>query len=463
VPGRIRVAAALVVACVIAGAVRIAEPGSAASQPVRLSAGAVTVVEGDTGDRTVRVPLTLSAPMHDSLQVHYSVGPYRSVGAETVTAADMQFASGTVRFDVSPTTGRTPVQVDLPVVLHANTVPEGPESYAVTLSHVTVDGPPDAVEITTPVAIGSVYDDDGAPGVRVSVGSVTLAEGGPGVTELAAVPVTLSAPVAAPVSVRYVVKGVTADPRVDFRAPTSGSVTFPPGVVVRSLDVPIVGDDRSEGDETVAIGLSDPAGAVLGTTLGVVLVRDPTPFGRAPGPRVTITGDSITDLAAAALRRELSARYSTSILAVPGATMTMMTPYLRDQLATGPDVAVIDLGTNDAMTDNPHWARDVAAIRATIAPVPCVELVTVNDTVADRMGSFFTRRSVTVGARINAALHEAAAMSPHVHLVDWKAAVDGDAAPGGPNVLTSDGIHPTPLGQAWLAHHIREAVDRDCR
>jgi lysophospholipase L1-like esterase len=68
-----------------------------------------------------------------------------------------------------------------------------------------------------------------------------------------------------------------------------------------------------------------------------------------------------------------------------------------------------------------------------------------------------------VGARINAALREAAAKSPYVHLVDWKAAVDADTTPGGPNVLTSDGIHPTPLGQAWLAHHIRDAVDRDCR
>src|SRR5207244_12204344 len=112
-----------------------------------------------------------------------------------------------------------------------------------TLADRSGDGPPDTAVIATPVAVGSVFDDDGASGApagtRVSVGSVTLAEGAPGVTHTAAVPVTLSAPVATTVSVRYVVKGVTADRGLDFDGPASGTVTFPPGVVVRTVDVSI--------------------------------------------------------------------------------------------------------------------------------------------------------------------------------------------------------------------------------
>jgi lysophospholipase L1-like esterase len=177
---------------------------------------------------------------------------------------------------------------------------------------------------------------------------------------------------------------------------------------------------------------------------------------------VTITGDSITELTEGALRNELSPTYSSSILAVPGATMAMMTPYLRDQLETVPDAAVINLGTNDVLTVNRDWARSLATIRAAVASQRCVEFVTVNDTVADRLAGFFVHHPVTIGAQINTVLHAIAATSPNVHLVDWKTAVDADAAPGGAGVLTVDGIHPSPIGQAWLAQHIHAALERDC-
>ena len=70
---------------------------------------------------------------------------------------------------------------------------------------------------------------------------------------------------------------------------------------------------------------------------------------------------------------------------------------------------------------------------------------------------------MTIGAQINQVLHRAAVTDPNVHLVDWKAAVDADAASGRPGALTTDGIHPSPMGQAWLAHHIHAALSRDCR
>ena len=375
----------------------------------------------------------------------------------------MDAPSGTLRFDVSPHTGATPVQASIALHVASDTMPEPIESFSVTLSDLATEGPAGAAVIGTPVAVGTVFDDDRSSTTRVSVGAVTIPEGGPGVTHVAHVPVTLSSPVPTPVSVHYAVKGITATHGVDFDGPSAGTVTFPPGVVDRSIDVPVLGDDRAEPDETIAVGLTDPSGAALGNPLGVVLVRDPTSFGRTPGPHVTITGDSITELTEGALRNELAPSYSSSILAVPGATMAVMTPYLRDQLGSAPDAAVVSLGTNDVLTANPDWARSLATIRAMVASQRCVVFVTVNDTVADRLGAFFVRHPVTIGAQINAVLRAAAATSPNVHLVDWKTAVDADAAPGGAATFTVDGIHPSVIGQAWLAQHIHTALTRDCR
>ncbi len=461
-PRRIRATGLLVVALALAVAIRIADPGSAELEPVRVSAGAVTIVEGDTGMRLVHVPVTLSAPSHRPLRVHYVVAPYQPLGGAAVSTSDIEPATGTLRFDVDPDTGRTASQADIPIRVTSDIVAEPTESYSVTLSDLDVDGFAGDAVIATPVAVGTIFDDDASSARRVSAGTVTIPEGGEGVTHVAEVPVTLSAPAPTAVSVPFAVKGITAVRGVDYDGPTTGTVTFPAGVVDRTIDVPIFGDGRAESDETLVVGLLPAQGAALGNALGVVLVRDPTSFGATPGPHVTVTGDSITDLTAPALRNELASTYSSSILAVPGATMAMMTPMLRDQLHDVPDAAVINLGTNDALSDNHHWARDLAEIRAAVAPLPCVEFVTLNDTAADRFDSFFVRRRSTIAARINVALRRLAATSANVHLVDWKAAVDADAAPDGADVLTSDGIHPSPIGQAWLAAHIHAAIDRDC-
>ena len=461
-PGRVWASTALVVAIVLVAAVRIAAPGSAAPEPVRVSTGAVTIVEGDAGTRVARIPVTLSAPSRTSLRVHYAVAPYQPLGGAAVDADDMDAPSGTLRFDVSPHTGVTPVQASIALHVASDTMPEPIESFSVTLSDLAAEGPAGAAVIGTPVAVGTVFDDDRSSTTRVSVGTVTMPEGGPGVTHVAHVPVTLSSPAPTPVSVHYAVKGITATHGVDFDGPSAGTVTFPPGVVDRSIDVPVLGDDRAEPDETIAVGLTDPSGAALGNPLGVVLVRDPTSFGRTPGPHVTITGDSITELTEGALRNELAPSYSSSILAVPGATMAVMTPYLRDQLGSAPDAAVVSLGTNDVLTANPGWARSLATIRAMVASQRCVVYVTVDDTVEParrvlRPPTGHDRR------QINAVLRAAAATSPNVHLVDWKTAVDADAAPGGAATFTVDGIHPSVIGQAWLAQHIHTALTRDCR
>ncbi len=89
--------------------------------------------------------------------------------------------------------------------------------------------------------------------------------------------------------------------------------------------------------------------------------------------------------------------------------------------------------------------------------VPCVELVTINDTTSDYFGALNSGRPDTVGTDINQAIVAAVATYPTMHVIDWKAAVDADPT------LLADGIHPSTTGKQWLALHYRSAVDQDCR
>ena len=82
---------------------------------------------------------------------------------------------------------------------------------------------------------------------------------------LAAFAVTLSAPSGLPVTVGYATADGTATAGSDY-LPASGTLTFAPGVTSQTVPVTIVGDATYEADETFVVVLSQPAGAVLGTS-----------------------------------------------------------------------------------------------------------------------------------------------------------------------------------------------------
>ncbi len=89
------------------------------------------------------------------------------------------------------------------------------------------------------------------------------------------------------VTVAYATGGGTATPGVDYR-PASGTLTFAPGTIARSLTIEILSDELSEPNETVEIRLSNPANAeIVGSSVAILTItdNDAPPTARFAGER----------------------------------------------------------------------------------------------------------------------------------------------------------------------------------
>lgn len=107
----------------------------------------------------------------------------------------------------------------------------------------------------------------------VTVGSASVVEGDAG-TAVVKVPIDLSAPSAAKVTVSYEVKGGTATAGSDFVAHKAKMSFVPGGPVSKVISVTVRGDSSPEPDESVLVDLSSPVNATLGNTEGVVTILD---------------------------------------------------------------------------------------------------------------------------------------------------------------------------------------------
>ncbi|MDX6585028.1 MAG: hypothetical protein QOI10_4212, partial [Solirubrobacterales bacterium] len=111
----------------------------------------------------------------------------------------------------------------------------------------------------------------GAP--AASVGDATVPEDGGSAT----VPVTLSGPSARTVTVDYATAAGTASAGADYTS-TSGTVTFAPGEISKTVSVPIIDDNLEEHPpETFTVDLSNPQEASIADGSGVVSIVDNDP------------------------------------------------------------------------------------------------------------------------------------------------------------------------------------------
>ncbi len=99
------------------------------------------------------------------------------------------------------------------------------------------------------------------PSVSVSGGSVT--EGNSGTSSLPFT-LTLSAASQQTVTVQYATSDGSATAGTDYTA-ASGTATFAPGTITKTVNVSVNGDALYEHDETVLMAISTPASATLGT------------------------------------------------------------------------------------------------------------------------------------------------------------------------------------------------------
>lgn len=171
--------------------------------------------------------------------------------------------------------------------------------------------------------------------------------------------------------------------------------------------------------------------------------------GRRGGRRITVIGDSITELSRPAIVAALARRDEVRVDGFSGHTIRGALRALAAQVATHPDVAVVNLGTNDMVDEHRAWEPDLGRMLKLVTGVPCVEVFTVYDGAHVPPGA-------NIGTSINERLASAAAAGS-IHLIDWNAAVHRD-----PGLVVADEIHPDLRGQRWIARSIRSAIAADC-
>ena len=131
----------------------------------------------------------------------------------------------------------------------------------------------------------------------VSIGDASVSEGNRGAT--LRFPVTLSRPVARPVTINFATANDTARAGSDYRA-TSGTLTIPAGATSGEVTVPVVSDMVRERTETMTVSLTSPQATTIadGTATGTITDNDTLVslgLAQATKHRVRVTVDTLPD------------------------------------------------------------------------------------------------------------------------------------------------------------------------
>jgi hypothetical protein len=139
---------------------------------------------------------------------------------------------------------------------------------------ITTDYSGDAIFDTRSATLAGGQTVNAAP--ALSINDVSIAEGNAGTTNLLFT-VTLSASSAATVSVDYATANGTAQTSDNDYQSASGTLTFNPGELTKTITVVINGDQKTETDETVLVNLNNPVNAVVADAQGVgTILNDDT-------------------------------------------------------------------------------------------------------------------------------------------------------------------------------------------
>ncbi len=198
-----------------------------------------SVVEGNSGTRTLTFTVTLSAPSDAPVTVDFATAD----GEATVAGRDYLAKSGTLKFAPGETSKTFTVTVN------GDRLGEYHESFWVHLS-----GAAGAV-ISSGASYGTILDDE--PLLSV-ISPAPIREGNSG-TKTLTFTVTLSAAYDQAVNVRYATEDGSAVAGSDYHA-TSGTLTFAAGETTKTVTVRVVGDKKREADESFQLVL-DAAGS----------------------------------------------------------------------------------------------------------------------------------------------------------------------------------------------------------
>ncbi|HYT30935.1 MAG TPA: Calx-beta domain-containing protein, partial [Actinomycetota bacterium] len=223
-----------------------------------LSVGDATVVEGNAGTTNATFTVTLSVPSTLPVTVNWG-----TADGTALAASDYTSGSGAFVF-IAGETMKTVV-----VAVLGDTTFEPDETFYVNLLSSSGAGIDDGQ------GVGTITNDDPQP--SMAIGDASVVEGNSGLTTMAFT-VTMSNASSTIVAVDYATADGTAVAPGDYGA-TSGTLTFTPGLLSRTIAVSVVGDTIQEGDETFSVLLSNPVGGTIadGTAAGTITDDDGAP------------------------------------------------------------------------------------------------------------------------------------------------------------------------------------------
>jgi hypothetical protein len=247
------------------GAATAASTNASATGAPTISVGSGSVVEGTSGGLSIRFPVTLSVPATSMVTVAYS-----TVAGSAKAGVDFVAKSGTLNFVPSTTTGVSPVEQFVTVSVLADKAADGTETFSVALANAT-----GGYILANAVGTGTVFDEaTGVSGVQANIGDASVYEGYSGPDRSVAIPVTLSAASASPVSVDWVFTGGSALWGTDYKGTQYGTLTFAPGHRSALLPVNVIPDADVGPDTTIVVTIENPHGAVIGRSSGTETILD---------------------------------------------------------------------------------------------------------------------------------------------------------------------------------------------
>ncbi len=216
--------------------------------PVASIAGGPAVAED--GSAGAGFTITLSAPSAKPISVGFSTVDGTATAGGDFTAV----TGGTVNFAA----GELNKSVTVAVLDDAVADSAASEQFTLALAANPTNASLDAV---ASAATGTILDDE-AP-ATLTIDAVSVAEGAGGDTPTATFAVHLVPAAENDVTVDYATANGSATAGSDYTA-TSGTLTIPAGAIGAEIDVPVIGDNTDEIDETFTVTLSNAGGAVLG-------------------------------------------------------------------------------------------------------------------------------------------------------------------------------------------------------
>jgi hypothetical protein len=220
-----------------------------------LSINDPSVVEGNAGTKVMTFKITPSGSSPSGMSVHFAI-----TGGTATSGSDyVPLAAGNRNWPANNSDPR-----GIKVTIKGDKLDESNETIVVTLSS------PVNATIADGTGVGTIVDDDGAPGLTVH--DTGIDEGDVGTTA-ATFKVTLSSASTHTVTVHYTTADGSAVAPSDYATKT-GTITFAPGQKTKTVKINVKGDTHVEPNEVFYLNLFSATNATLADPVGACVIRN---------------------------------------------------------------------------------------------------------------------------------------------------------------------------------------------